>query len=264
MTMLRLDQLETVNPYLWSAVFAWSRLRWDLNPLSWRSRARIRKWKNRFQGQSAVIVCNGPSLLKSDLSSLGDVFTFGLNKINLLFDRSDFRPSAIVAINRFVLQQNADFYNATQIPLFLASEASKSVPMRDNVHFVHVTNFSFARDCSVSVTAGFTVTFAALQLAFHMGFTRVALIGCDHDFAEKGPANAVVTGKGPDRSHFDPRYFAEGTPWQLPDLAASEYYYKMARDAYESHGRMLVNATEGGKLEIFQRMSLADFLRHDR
>lgn len=259
--MLRLDQLDTVNPYLWSAMYAWNRLRWDLKPQSWRSRSRVRKWKNRFAGQAAVIVCNGPSLLRTDLSLLDGIFTFGLNKINLLFDQSSFRPSAIVAINRFVLRQNSEFYNATSIPLFLSSEASGLVRMRKNVHFMHMTNFSFARDCAISVTAGFTVTFAAMQLAYHMGFTRVALIGCDHDFAEKGPANAVVTSKGADRSHFDPRYFADGTQWQLPDLAASEYYYKMARDAYVDGGRVIVNATEGGKLEVFERMQLAEFLR---
>jgi len=103
------------------------------------------------------------------------------------------------------------------------------------------------------------VTFVAMQLAFHMGFREVALVGCDHNFATKGTANAVVEGGEKDPNHFDPNYFA-GVKWQLPDLVQSEIGYMMAGQAFEAAGGRIVNCTEGGKLEIFPRMALAEFL----
>jgi hypothetical protein len=252
------------NPYLQTARIILDRLAWDLRLQSWVSRSRLRAWRDRYRGGSAVILCNGPSLMKSDLGLLDGLFTVALNKINLLFDRSKFRPSCVVAVNQFVIAQNADFYRTTDLPLFLSSKGMRHVGARDNVIYLHSSPMRrFARDCSVSIYESHTVTFVALQLAFHMGFQRVALIGCDHTYSVKGPENKTVSARGKDPDHFDPNYFADGMKWHLPDLFESEVGYDMAHRMYRAHGRQLVNATEGGQLEIFARMSLADFVAQD-
>lgn len=250
----------TINPYLLAAGQVLSRLAWDLRRESWRSRARIRQWRGRYDGEKAVILCNGPSLLNVDFDQLAGTFTFGLNKINLLFDKTDFRPSCIVAVNPFVIEQNAEFYNVTDIPLFLERCALGKVRSRQTVSFMHSSSTGFARDCSWSICQGYTVTYVALQLAFHMGFHEVALVGCDHTFATKGPANATVVSGERDESHFDPNYFAGGMKWQLPDLFESEVAYTHARNMYAAFDRKVVNATEGGELTVFERQSLRQFL----
>lgn len=255
-------QRATTNPYLHAASIIWDRLKWDLNWRSWPSRARLKAWKDRHAGQKAVVVCNGPSLLKTDLVSLKGVFTFGLNKINLLFDRTDWRPSCVVAINQFVLEQNAEFFNQTELPLFLNRTAAGFIRLRPNVAFLHIAaQNKLAQDVSVSMNAGATVTSAALQVAFHMGFKDVAIVGCDHNFAQQGPANQTVVAGDKDPSHFDPRYFSGGVPWQLPDLVASEYYYELAARMFAQTGRRIINCTVGGRLEIFQRMDLSAWLK---
>jgi hypothetical protein len=87
-----------------------------------------------------------------------------------------------------------------------------------------------------------------------MGFTEAILIGVDHNFATKGPANATVTSQGDDPNHFVPNYFGKGFRWQLPDLEGSERAYRMAKAAYEADGRKIVDATVGGKLTIFPKV----------
>ena len=251
----------TLNPYLYGAGLVLRRLAWDLRFESWRSRAKVRKWKDRFEGEKAVILCNGPSLLDVDLSMLDGTFTFGLNKINLLFSKSNFRPSCIVSVNSFVIDQNSGFYNETDIPLFLARYGHGLVSSRKTVSFLHSTNQAgFARDCSWSINQGHTVTYVAMQLAFHMGFRDVALVGCDHNFAVKGAANSTVVAGERDDSHFDPNYFAGGVKWQLPDLFESEVAYTRAKNVYEAFDRKIINATEGGELTVFERESLGQFL----
>lgn len=258
-----LREFSTINPYRTAANLLFQRLVWDLNPEAWHSRRRLRRWRDKFCGQKAVVMCNGPSLLKVDLESLSGVFCFGLNKINLLFTQTSFRPNVIVSVNGFVLQQNANFFNETDIPLFLDSRARRCgwVRSRPTVVFLHSGPPGFSRDCSVSVYQGHTVTYVALQLAFHMGFSEVALVGADHNFSVKGPANKVVTAVGSDENHFDRSYFADGVQWQLPDLAQSEMAYLRAREVYSAFGRKVVNATEGGFLEVFERKSLQAFLQ---
>jgi len=253
---------QTLNPYRLGLGLIYRRLQWDLSYVGTISKRRISKVRHVQKGGKAVIVCNGPSLLKSDLSHLEGIYTFGLNKINLLFDRSDFRPNCVVSVNEFVLQQNKDFYNSTQIPLYLAGRARKHIKLRNNIAFLQTTwPFYFSRDCSLGVYEGATVTYVAMQLAYHMGFDKVALIGADHNFKEKGSSNQTIESGSVDHNHFDPRYFSGGVKWQLPDTYGMECAYALAREIYESQGRSIYNATVGGELEIFPRIGLEDFIR---
>lgn len=259
---LLLKQSYPINPYYRAVMMVLERLLWDLHPESWSSRRKFRQCRDSHSGEKAVILCNGPSLLRADLSSLKKVYTFGLNKINLLYPETNFRPDCIVAVNPYVIRQNRDYYNETEIPLYLDSCALKSrIKNRKNITFLHLTRINrFARDCSMSVSLGGTVTFVAMQIAFHMGFNEVALIGCDHHFEDLGPPGAVVKSGEADRNHFSKDYFADGQQWQLPDLARSEEGYRLAKRVFEAHGRRIVNATDGGRLEIFKRMPLKNFL----
>src|SRR3546814_9082775 len=83
-------------------------------------------------------MCNGPSLLETDFDLLhrSGVFTLGLNKVNLLFDRTSLRPSAIVAVNPYVIEQNAAFYNDTEIPLYLDRNAMRFVTRRRTITYL--------------------------------------------------------------------------------------------------------------------------------
>ena len=254
----------TLSQYHYGGLAIARRLLWDINPQAWISRRKIGKLRDIHSGEKAIILCNGPSLNKVDFELIGsNCFTFGLNKINLLFDRSSFRPSCIVAVNSFVIEQNRNFYNETAIPLFLDSIGIRRgwTSTGSNTVYLHSGGppDSFAKDCSVSINQGYTVTYVALQLAYHMGFKKVALVGADHTFATKGPANKTVDGGSADQSHFDPRYFSN-VKWQLPDLFESEVAYTRANNMYNAHGRKIFNCTDGGELEVFDRLPLADFL----
>lgn len=261
--MIRLKNPDVVNPYRLGLGEIVRRLSWDIQLESWRSRRRVGRWRNTHVGERCVILCNGPSLLQTDFSSLGSVFTFGMNKINLLFEKTDFRPSCIVAVNAHVIQQNAEFYNATDIPLFLSRAGVGLVASRPNVAFLHTSGRGFARDCSVSVSEGATVTYVALQLAYHMGFQAATLVGCDHNFVAVGQPHHLATAGEHDANHFHPKYFADGAKWQYPDLLESEVAYRRARNSFEHDGRRVFNSTIGSKLDLFPRLPLSEFLNMD-
>ncbi|MDF1823578.1 MAG: DUF115 domain-containing protein [Verrucomicrobiales bacterium] len=251
-----------VNPYRHGAKLIFDRFVWDLHPESWRSRSRLKREKGSRSGR-ALILCNGPSLNEVDFEALENsgVFTIGLNKINLLFERSSFRPDMIVAVNGHVIKQNAKFFRETDIPLYLSSRGQRDIGSREHVTYLHHSaQQKFACDCSWSIPMGYTVTYVAMQLAYHLGFEEIGLVGCDHNFASKGRPNEAVKAGDSDPNHFDPRYFSQGVTWQLPDLIGSEHYYNLARLAWEENGRRIVNCTAGGKLEIFPRETMEEFL----
>ena len=60
----------TINPYRFALREMLERMKWDLKKESWRSRHHLKLLRNKFEKQKAVILCNGPSLLKSEFSIL--------------------------------------------------------------------------------------------------------------------------------------------------------------------------------------------------
>src|SRR3546814_17314565 len=85
------------------------------------------------------------------------------------------------------------------------------VTRRRNITYLHSASIrKFARNCRISINQGHTVTFVALQLAYHLGFKHVAIIGCDNKFEHTGPANLVAMAGARDDHHFDPSSLAGG------------------------------------------------------
>jgi Protein of unknown function DUF115 len=228
----------------------------------WRrdSIARLGEWKDKYKGQRAFIIGNGPSLNQTDLSRLKDEFTFGLNRIYLMFPRLGFSTSCLVSVNDLVIEQSLSEISALTIPTFLSWRSRRFFPRSSGIAslptFLYTTYESptFACDARGRLWEGATVTNVALQLAYHMGFRKVILIGVDHNFASKGKANQEVVSQGDDPNHFSATYFGKGFRWQLPDLDTSEIGYRMARAAYEKDGREVLDATVGGKLTVFRKV----------
>ena len=142
------------------------------------------------------------------------------------------------------------------MPKFFSWRARKWLQMDDYTHFLYTTYTEpkFARDLRGRVWEGATVTNVCLQLAYHMGFKEAILIGVDHSFSTKGTPNTTIQSQGDDPNHFSAAYFGKGFRWQLPDLETSEVAYRMARKAYEADGRKVLDATIGGKLDIFEKV----------
>lgn len=226
------------------------------SPVWMRNKAQLEAWRDRFAGERCFVVGNGPSLRNTDLSKLNGEFTLGMNRIYLAFDEYDFKTSCLVSVNDLVLEQCHQDIAALEIPKFITWRARHFFEASNETLFLD-TDYTLPEDFNGDATGrlfeGFTVTYVCLQLAYFMGFSQAILIGVDHNFATKGPANAVVTSEGDDPNHFSAQYFGKGFRWQLPDLEGSERAYRFARDAYETDGRQILDATVGGKLAVFPK-----------
>lgn len=253
--------MNTHNPYIASLRAIWTRLLWDFRKSAYVSRRKLSKLRNKNLGQKVVILCNGPSLNKVDFKKLEHVSTIALNKFNLKKTEGGFIPDFLVAVNDLVIKQNKVFFECTDIPVFLSHRAISSVKAKEHITFIHSSGLdAFAEDCSMSISDGYTVTYVALQLAFHLGFSKVALVGCDHSYVFSGKPNEKSIMAADDPNHFNKDYFGNGLEWHNPDLLESERSYLLAKKTFGEAGRILVNCTDGGDLDIFPRARLDDFL----
>ena len=226
----------------------------------WRreSMLRLAELKDIHKGKRAFIIGNGPSLKQTDLSKLKDEITFGLNRIYLLFSELGFTTTYFVSVNDLVIEQCTGDISALPMPKFLSWRSHRFFPSGSlPATFLYTTydNPAFARDVRHRVWESATVTYVALQLAFHMGFEQIILVGVDHNSNVSGKANSTVVSQGDDPNHFHPGYFGKGFRWQLPDFDTSEIGYGLAHQAFEAAGREVLDATIGGKLTIFRKVN---------
>jgi hypothetical protein len=226
---------------------------------------RLSFLKNRHVGERCVLVANGPSLNEMDLSFLRRENTIGLNKIYLGIKRFNFYPRYYVAVNPVVIEQSVAQIKSLNAVKFLGQAAAKGHFKEDALTYLVPTRAYrrdsqgicrsvFCDDIAVDgLYEGWTVTFAALQIAYYLGFSEVVLIGLDHRFDFKGESNERQLLKGQDINHFDPNYFGGGQAWDTPDLENSEASYRVAREFYEARGRNITDATVNGACHVFQK-----------
>ncbi|NSW51283.1 MAG: DUF115 domain-containing protein [Anaerolineae bacterium] len=270
------DTIKKVTPApVWNAArFAWdgilrSRDSWVAATHPWRrdSIRKLRALQDIHRGERCVIIGNGPSLNQTDVQKIRGEYTFGLNRIYLAWEEWGFRTSFYLSVNDLVVEQCSQDIMALDVPKFLAWRSRRWVQPQENLHFLYTTYTGpkFAQNASGRLWEGATVTYTALQLAYHMGFSTVVLIGVDHSFASQGKPNQTVVSQGDDPNHFNPSYFGKGFRWQLPDLETSEIAYRMARQAFEIDGRQVLDATVGGKLQVFPKVEFDTyFCGHSR
>jgi len=224
----------------------------------WRvdARRKIRQYHNRYEGKRCFVIGNGPSLKDTNLSKLAHEYTFGMNRIYLMFPQLGFSTSFLVCINDLVIEQTVADLQKLTMPRFFSWRGRKWLRPTENLYFLYTTYTGpkFAKDATRRLWEGATVTYVCLQLAYYFGFSQVILIGVDHNFVTQGKPNATVISEGDDPNHFSPNYFGKGFRWQLPDLETSEMAYRMARQAYEKDGRSILDATVGGKLTVFPKV----------
>lgn len=208
-----------------------------------------------------MLVCNGPSLNQTDFSLIRNETSMGLNKIFLGFKRLKFYPRYYVAINKKVIEQSAEQIRGLNCIRFIKNlGAVNPVPESALTYIIEpLSEQRFHQNLSEGFFEGFTVTFAALQIAFYMGFSCVAIVGMDHRYEFQGNPNDETRLEGADPNHFDPGYFGNQT-WDNPDLANSEHFYAMAREVFETAGRRIVDCTIGGACPVFERSSLQEVL----
>lgn len=228
---------------------------------------RVKSLQDRHHGDTVVLVANGPSLNRMDLRPLRQATVIGMNKIYLGFKRFGFYPRYYVAVNQKVIEQSADQIKAMNCVKFIGQRSCNLIPEDGLTYHIDTQQppARFCHDISHGLHEGWTVTYAALQVAYFLGFQMVIVIGMDHRFEYSGAPNEACVLNGPDPNHFSPDYFGHGQTWDNPDLARSEESYRIARVEFEKDGRRIIDATLGGACTVFEKANFAElFGAHKR
>lgn len=220
---------------------------------------RFNQWDllETLKQKPVLIVGNGPSLNKTDFAFFNQHLSIGMNKINLIYDKTTWRPDVIVCVNGSVLWQNRSFFNETETILFVPPRAIYlGVRKRKNVFILNFHNKDdFSENIKKTIANGVTVSYPCLQIANYLKPSSVSIVGIDHSYKFEGENQVYKKFEGEDMNHFSKDYF-KNQIWGTPNLEHSEVQYGIAKKRFESKNIEVTDYTVGGKLEIFKKKGL--------
>ena len=238
--------------------------------------AGIKSLKGIHKGEKCFIVATGPSLTLEDLNKLKGHKSISMNSIVMSYDKTDWRPDyyAVQDIHTVdVLSENGcDFRKSVEsgkviVSHMLYRKNKSSVPENTMIYHLdmdghdvgyekyspNVKTIRFSDDCFSHVYDGYTITYSCIQLAVYMGFTEIYLVGVDCNYS------------GTNDHAFGFNVFSEGAYEQMKkgDILRLRMTaaYDSAKKYADAHRIKIFNATRGGKLEVFPRISLEEALK---
>jgi hypothetical protein len=213
----------------------------------------------------AFILGNGKSLLDCDLNRLDKFQTYTCNRIGLIYGRTFFRPKVYVHPESLdddlsFIQENIDLgiechigerYGEAPRGIFGIKEAPNVHWIKDCHHWYLDFDSPALPDewCFQPCTFAGSVNYM-MQLAIKQGYDDIILVGCDLEYKD---------GKD-DPSHFDPRYKngKEKPAWLAAKNALWGHIQAMNYLKRKHLNVRVRNATHGGLLEVWERVSFDD------
>lgn len=204
---------------------------------------------------TCVIAGNGPSLSKIDITLLEKSDLFISNNA-FLSPRLLSLAKYYTVVNYLVAEQGYSRINSFNniikiVPYWL----SYCINEGHNTFFIDAVGYpEFSTNIKKNVSWRHTVSFFNLHLAYGLGYDKVILVGFDHTYNQNLNCKEgdIIQDFNDDTNHFCPEYF-KGKKWQAADVKMMESMYMLAKTAFESDNRKIINCSVGGNLEIFPR-----------
>lgn len=250
-----------------------------------KSHKRMKRFKKMYQGKRCFVVGNGPSLNEQDLDLIKDEYSFGVNSIYKIFNRTVWRPTfycvqdyaVFEGLPKKELQDISNLTHATFIRMATYGRYTKKcelikrlvlTPIWTTVKDKETGGAPFSEKSDFVIYDASTVTYMALQLAAYMGFEEIFLIGVDNNMPYHTEKDGSITVNDLSIAcHFydkpEDNIGKDAYIHRAPD-------YEMVNDSYlsaENYSRRkgsfrIYNATRGGKLEAFERVDLDSVVGH--
>jgi hypothetical protein len=225
-------------------------------------------------GERCFILGCGPSLALEDVERLRFEYTFACNKIYLLFDQTEWRPTFYCCEDSLLLRNNLEailhldrtlkiFPSDVYPMLHKHKVTSNCYFVRQLPHLPDGPDFpgGFSLDLTKGLFWGSTVTYSMLQTAVYMGFKDIYLLGIDHYYTLPGQkiGNKYIC-EG-EINHFHKDYHKIGEAWHEPRVPTLTQAYAYAARECKKQGVHVYNASRRTALDVFPRVDFDAVLR---
>lgn len=223
----------------------------------------MKRIRNTHLGESCFVIGNGPSLTAEDLDTLVEnhIDSFAMNRIYKIFPQTKWRPTYYVNTDWVLIRDVLDTVNTIPakqkfFPIHHLYEQSfrKMIHSRVIFRLKGVDEVGFKVDCSESLRGVGTVTIASIQLAAHMGYRNIYLLGIDHNFDNIIDENGNTIINEGVKNYFVDDYDTDISDEVVHNLGNTTRRYYEVQAYYPKYGVNIYNATRTTKLDTFPRI----------
>ena len=227
--------------------------------------------RNTHLGESCFIIGNGPSLTVEDLNTLHDrgIDTFAVNRIYQIFPQTRWRPTYFVSTDAVMLRDKLK--EAEAIPakikfIPLQNKYYLGIKIKGAKYFFRNDRREkdqpegFSLDCTEQVNMRGTVTIACMQLAMHLGYKHIYLLGIDHNFDKIITENGEVIIDPSVKNYFIEGYDQDVITEVTHDLGNTTRAYYDVRRFIDKTDVNIYNASRKTKLEAFPKVTFEEAL----
>lgn len=271
------DEVLKLNNELWMRTFGFDNMISELQLAIIErefpgNKSKIEALKDSHKNERCFIIGNGPSLTAKDLDTLkkNRVFCFASKGIFHIFDKTDWRPDVWGASDLGHIVSNQEQISAMNgmIKLLCAQAyLNHGLRIKDAIFFPFIQAERhppfFNQDVIKGVHFWGTITCKLINFAVYMGFKEIYLLGVDNQYGIKKDENGKYLFDINAKNHFSDGYLTDGEKKECEEtidnmIEVLEYVnlsFSSVKWYCDRLGVQVFNATRGGKLEIFPRIS---------
>ena len=238
----------------------------------------LTKFRNKHAYGRCFIIANGPSLAKTDLDLLKDETCIAMNRISLMYDKHEWRPTYYIYASTNV--NNKDWgdawtqsvqtaLNVPSTKSFVAEKFRDRVDPKNKYNQVNwLTSISeskpdiqgninpscFSTDVVKRIDKSGTSVNIALQLAYHMGFAEIVFVGADLGWTKD-------KGSHSDPNHFDKNYRADISNPEKANYQMRNVHSLALKNFKERGAIKIYNASKKTVLDVYPIIELEEYLK---
>lgn len=242
---------------------------------------RNKIFKNIHNGERVFILCTGPSIRKTNLKWLKNEYTIAVSSFCLHSDCKYINPTyycipsfeetyselrATERLRRVVSKGGSDtkyFYSIHEKRIVdeMKEYLYKEVYYLDFVYFPSFESIDL--DICNRIPSPQSVSIMALTLALYMGFKEIVLLGTEHDSLRTGEYEHFYEKEeslDSFQNYDELGKYKNSFSSDLADYGRLWEQYKQIKIIAERNGSRIVNATQGGVLDVFERVQFEKLL----
>lgn len=242
------------------------------------NRERLEALRDTHVGEKCFVIGNGPSLKAEDLDKLKEkeIFCFASKGIYNIFEETEWRPDVWAASDlRYTKLKQNDLNNMKGFPKLVCAQSilQAGIQISDAIYYPFIQADRTPRFFNQDVTRGVhfygTVTGKLINFAVYMGFKEIYLLGCDNTSPVTTDKNGNHQLDLTKKNHFTDKYYRDENEvnqaykYVGDILEAWKFIDKSFADIKNFCDRAdikIYNATRGGELEVFPRVSVDEIL----
>lgn len=219
--------------------------------------------KNKYLGKRCFIIATGPSLRLEDIHLLNNEYTFAMNSVCMLFDKTKWRPNIYAIQDENVYEKVEKILLNNKEGVFVSSNIQKRFPKSKifsafplnskynyfDYRYTDKLHVKFSDDAYSMVYDAYSITFSIIQIAIYMGFKEIYLLGCD--------CNQKVG----EKNHFIEIGHVEERQKLSTSAERNIFSHEKIKNYCSERDIKIFNATRGGALEVYPRVNLEEVLK---